>query len=98
MIALDKDRVKGNERYLITSHEIFNLRKIAKELRERYPELRERIPELEQKEGLEERVCKIDTGKADKVFGREWMQATESVKLTVEDILRWEENGRQGGH
>ncbi|KAF2120159.1 hypothetical protein BDV96DRAFT_319671 [Lophiotrema nucula] len=99
VLSLDKANVKGNERYLLAHKQLLDFRATVVQVRKKYPELAKRLPEVEGKErdyGSE--LCKVDTAKADRVFGSEWKGVVESMKATVEDIIRWEdETGQRKG-
>jgi nucleoside-diphosphate-sugar epimerase len=93
VLALDQGKVKGNERYLTVSNETLELRKIVDKLKQELPELAGRLPTFEERnEAL--KLATVDLKKGNAVFGTAWKSAYESVKATVEDVLRWEkENG-----
>ncbi|KAF2844376.1 hypothetical protein T440DRAFT_559659 [Plenodomus tracheiphilus IPT5] len=92
VVSLDRKKVPGNERYILTSQEILDLRSIAADLRAQYPELAKRIPEL-QKSSEPRRAdgfAKVDTSKAEAVFGNQWKSHYDSVKEAVLDVVNWE--------
>ena len=92
LIALDRHRVPGNERYLTVSNELLDLKLIGNKLREEYPELQGRIPESEDASSgrWENSFCKVDTSKGDNIFGRDWKSGYDSVKGIVFNVLKWE--------
>jgi len=96
--ALDRVRIKGNARYLLASHEIVNLRAVAKRLREEDPRLAEVLPDVElDVEGFEKRkarLARLDLSESDALFGVTWKSAYESIKEIVLDDLRWNEENK----
>jgi nucleoside-diphosphate-sugar epimerase len=92
ILSLDRTKVPGNERYFLASSEPLDLRVIASKLRKEKPEWASRLPEVEvlPTSRLQGKFAKIDTAKADKVFGTDWKSAYESVKETVADVIEWE--------
>lgn len=83
-------KVPGNERYLFHSHHFLESSEIAKKVREEYPQLRNRVPEVGQERVESPIKVKIDTAKSDKVFPGPWKDWWESVKDTVDDIIKFE--------
>ncbi|KAF2678606.1 NAD(P)-binding protein [Lentithecium fluviatile CBS 122367] len=96
ILSLDREKVPGNRRYLLTHPETVNLRAVAAKLRREHPELAGRLPDLPEEDSVwaKEKLVKIDTSKADAVFGTQWTDAYESIKAIVFDVLRWEEQNR----
>lgn len=92
ILALDTHNVRGNERYLVAAPGILDIRKIINQLRGEISEIKERVPALKEVDikDIESKLVKLDTSKADKVFGREWKSGYDSIKATAEDVLGWE--------
>lgn len=92
ILSLDRSKVPGNERYVLASSELLDLRAIANRLRKENPEWASRIPEMEElpSSHLQGKFATIDTSKADGVFGTDWKSAFDSVKETVANVIRWE--------
>jgi len=84
--------VPGNERYILVSPEIMDLRAIAVDLRAESPELAKRIPALQP--NLERRrpetFAKIDTSKSEAAFGTQWKSGHDTIKEVVLDVVKWE--------
>ncbi|KAI4667253.1 uncharacterized protein J4E79_001938 [Alternaria viburni] len=90
--ALDRNKVPGNERYLLVSPEIMDLRAIAVDLRAESLELTKRIPALQpnlERRGPE-KFAKIDTSKSEAVFGTQWKSGHDTIKEVVLDVVKWE--------
>lgn len=96
VLALDQGKVKGNERYLIASNEVLELRKIVDKLKQESPELGERLPAFEEST-KPLKLANVDLTKGNTAFGTAWKSAYESVKATVEDSLSWERDGGRLG-
>ncbi|KAF2735710.1 NAD(P)-binding protein [Polyplosphaeria fusca] len=93
--SLSPSIIPGNQRYLVAAPSMLDLRGVARELRATDAGLAARIPDVEPRASAEWKTCKLDTSKADKVFGREWKGQVESVRAVVRDVVEWEkENGR----
>lgn len=93
ILSLDRNKVTGNQRYLVTRAEPLNLRAIAARLRKEHPELADRLPDLPEDAGVvaaKEKLCKIDLSKSNAAFGTQWTDVYESVKRIVFDVVRWE--------
>jgi NADPH-dependent methylglyoxal reductase len=92
VLSLDRTKVPGNDRYLIASSELFDLRAVAAKLRKETPEWASRLPEIEvlPASRLQGKFATIDTAKGDGVFGADWKSAYESLKETVADVIEWE--------
>jgi NADPH-dependent methylglyoxal reductase len=83
--------VPGNERYLVASPERLDLRKVVNVLRGEDPEIAQRIPAFEATGvDIAAKIVRVDTSKADKVFGTEWKGAVESVRAVAKDVLNLE--------
>ncbi|KAF2873571.1 hypothetical protein BDV95DRAFT_605065 [Massariosphaeria phaeospora] len=99
VLSLDRTKVPGNERYLLAAHEIHDLRAVGLKLRAEHPELASRIPELQERpQKTADTFAKLDLSKTDRVFGKDWKSAYESVERTVFDIVKWEEENGGGSN
>jgi NADPH-dependent methylglyoxal reductase len=91
-LSLDREKVAGNQRYLVTRAEPLGLRAVAARLRREHPELADRLPELpEDGTAVEGKLCKVDSTKSDATFGTQWRDTYDSVAQVVFDVVRWEE-------
>ncbi|KIW16159.1 hypothetical protein PV08_06210 [Exophiala spinifera] len=90
--ALSPD-VPGNERYVFHhTGEVMSSNTAAKIVRGDFPQLQHRVvkPPDEEGPGLHPNLIKSDATKAEKVFGKQWKSARQSIKETVEDIIAFE--------
>ncbi|KAJ4356629.1 uncharacterized protein N0V89_004665 [Didymosphaeria variabile] len=98
VLALEQEKVPGNHRYLLASHEGVNLRSVVARMKKEYPEVADRLPDVQvDEEGYESRrakLAKIDTSKSDTIFGTEWKTAYDSIKEIVLDAVRWEKDDK----
>lgn len=97
ILSMSKAKVPGNERYLLASKDILNLRKIVNEIRRETPAVAERISTfVDERDTFEGKIANLDTSKADKVFGTEWKGGYNSIRETVLDVLKWEKEQHDG--
>lgn len=81
----------GNQRYVFHIPEPITTNAVARKIQQEYPELSNRIPEpTPEASASPSSLSHFDTSKADAVFGRKWKGWWDSVKETVEDILKYE--------
>lgn len=101
MLALDREKVPGNKRYLLASPEIVDLRSVVARMKQEYPEMANRLPGVETDEDghrrKKARLVKVDTKQSDAVFGTTWKSAYDSIKEIVLDAVRWEEANQLNG-
>jgi hypothetical protein len=94
VLALEPEKVPGNQRYLLASPETVDLRSVVARMKEDYPELADKLPDVGvDDEGHRSRMAKlakVDTSKSDVVFGTKWKSAYDSIKEIVLDAIRWE--------
>lgn len=88
--SLDASAVPGNQRYLFAAREKIVANRLADKIRAELPHLRERVPKGKEGDGLPPTLVKLDTSRADKVFGTQWKGWWESAMATIEDLLAYE--------
>lgn len=95
VLALEQDKVPGNQRYLLASPETVDLRSVVVRMKKEYAEVAHRLPDVELDEerytGLKAKLAKLDTSKSDVIFGTTYKSAYDSIKEIVLDAVRWEE-------
>ena len=92
ILALDRGKVAGNQRYLLTRAEPLNLRAVLVRLRKEHPELASRIPDLpDDVDMAAKKLCKVDLTKSDATFGTQSSDMYESVAQIVFDAVKWEQ-------
>jgi nucleoside-diphosphate-sugar epimerase len=91
ILSLDREKVAGNQRYLVTRAEPLSLRAVAARLRKEHPELADRLPDLPQDgTAAEQKLCNVDLTKSDATFGTQWRDTYDSVAQVIFDVVRWE--------
>ena len=85
--AYELDEAAG-ERFLVGNH--FDYQTAVDALRKAFRELKDRIPEGNPGTGLDEPMYELDTRKARKVLGIEFIPLHVTLKDTVEDLLNAE--------
>jgi NADPH-dependent methylglyoxal reductase len=92
ILSLDRNKVAGNQRYLVTRAEPLNLRAVVARLRKEHPELAGRLPDLPEDASVTAagKFPTIDVSKSDATFGTQWKDTYESVAQIVFDTVQWE--------
>ncbi|PQE19026.1 hypothetical protein CJF32_00010448 [Rutstroemia sp. NJR-2017a WRK4] len=86
-----KESTPGNQRYVFHIGEPLTAAAVAQKIREEYPQLKDRVPAPKPgSDVVPDSLSRFDTSKSDAVFGTEWKDWWESVKATVDDILKYE--------
>jgi len=86
--------VPGNLRYLFHSQGVLQSDDVANFAREKFPELRSRIPSGAEKVEAPAGIVTTDISRAEAVFGTKWKSWQDSVVEMVDDIVKFEREGR----